>query len=128
MVSSKIGQIALDEWRRTFGLRLDMNLEMGAFQIMPDHIHGIISIRRNQFNAIENTQGSRQKPKNGFKNQSKNLGSILGGFKSTVTRQAIELNPRFNWQERFHDHIIRDEKEYQRIETYIKNNPAKWKS
>lgn len=27
----------------------------------------------------------------------------------------------------FHDHIIRDAEEYERISKYILNNPAKWK-
>jgi hypothetical protein len=31
-----------------------------------------------------------------------------------------------NWQERFHDHIIRNEAEYDRIKNYIINNPKKW--
>jgi len=32
----------------------------------------------------------------------------------------------FTWQTRFHDHIIRNNDEYQRIQQYIINNPAKW--
>ena len=31
-----------------------------------------------------------------------------------------------NWQERFHDHIIRNDEEYHRIKNYIINNPKKW--
>jgi hypothetical protein len=30
------------------------------------------------------------------------------------------------WQSRFYDHIIRDDKSFQRISDYIINNPAKW--
>lgn len=30
------------------------------------------------------------------------------------------------WQKSFHDHIIRDEKEYLMIWEYIENNPVKW--
>ncbi|MFT6021624.1 MAG: putative transposase [Saprospiraceae bacterium] len=33
----------------------------------------------------------------------------------------------FKWQERFHDHIIRNESSYTRISNYIINNPSKWK-
>jgi putative transposase len=36
------------------------------------------------------------------------------------------LQPDFEWQPLFHDHIIRTEEEYQRIAEYILNNPAKW--
>ena len=31
------------------------------------------------------------------------------------------------FQPNYHDHIIRDERSYQRILEYILNNPAKWK-
>ena len=30
------------------------------------------------------------------------------------------------WQDSYHDHIIRDETEYQRIWQYIDENPQKW--
>ena len=33
----------------------------------------------------------------------------------------------FEWQSRFHDHIIRDDLSYQRIARYIKTNPENWK-
>jgi REP element-mobilizing transposase RayT len=59
--------------------------------------------------------------------QSKNLASIIRGFKSSVTVMARKTNPKFTWQSRFHDHIIRDFDSYHRIEQYIQNNPAKWK-
>jgi len=32
----------------------------------------------------------------------------------------------FGWQSRFHDHIIRNDAEYQRINDYIENNPKNW--
>jgi len=32
----------------------------------------------------------------------------------------------FGWQPRFHDHIIHDDSEYERISQYIKDNPSKW--
>jgi hypothetical protein len=32
----------------------------------------------------------------------------------------------FAWQSRFHDHIIRNAEEHQRIATYIRDNPRKW--
>lgn len=47
-------------------------------------------------------------------------------YKSAVTKHANRMNLRNGWQTRFHDHIIRDDAEYQRISNYIINNPAKW--
>lgn len=47
---SRLGLIANSEWFNTPKIRLDMNIKLGAFVVMPDHIHGIIEIGKNQFN------------------------------------------------------------------------------
>ena len=64
-----------------------------------------------------------------FRNQGKHtLSSIIGSYKSVVTKHAHRVHADFEWQERFHDHIIRDRDEYFRIVTYIENNVANWKN
>ena len=100
---------------------------------MPNHFHAIIIIGRNKYNMHA---GSKQKfdamgneneqGKNRFGPQSKNLASIVRGFKSGVTKQARLVLPGFEWQSRYHDHIIRDHQEYRVIENYIRNNPENW--
>jgi len=65
-------------------------------------------------------------PKNRFGPQSKNLASIIRGFKIGVTTHARKINSEFAWQRLYHDHIIRDEQSFKRIQTYIYENPAKW--
>ena len=50
------------------------------------------------------------------------IGNIVRGFKSGVSRQiGFSL-----WQRSYHDHVIRNETDYQRIWQYIDENPAKW--
>lgn len=65
-------------------------------------------------------------PKNKFGPQSKNLASIIRGFKIGVTKNARLINPNFAWQARYHDHIIRNQESHQRISNYIVNNPRNW--
>lgn len=65
---------------------------------------------------------------NKFGPQYKNLSSVLRGFKSAVTTFARKNHLEFDWQERFYDHIIRDEDSYQRIKNYILNNQSNWKT
>jgi hypothetical protein len=64
---------------------------------------------------------------NRFGPQSKNLASIVRGYKVGVSKFARHTNTLFQWQTRYHDRIIRDAGEYMRISNYIRNNPAKWK-
>jgi putative transposase len=62
-----------------------------------------------------------------FQNQGKNtLSSIIGSYKSAVTKHANRLGIPFGWQSRFYDHIIREDAEFLRIADYIENNVANW--
>jgi len=64
---------------------------------------------------------------NHFGPQSKNLASIVRGFKIGVTMAAKSMEVEFGWQTRYHDHIIRDEQSFVKIRNYIKTNVLRWK-
>lgn len=57
------------------------------------------------------------------------LSVMVRSFKSICTRTINEFFPAagFQWQPRFHDHIIRNDIELERIRWYIRNNPRNWK-
>ncbi|MEQ8582643.1 MAG: transposase [Marinoscillum sp.] len=114
-------------------------VQLGAFVVMPNHIHGIIiidkpgvlnqeSVETQNFASLpQRTSRQFQTPSlNKFGPQSQNLASIVRGYKIGVTKNSKIINPDFKWQSRYHDHIIRDDAEYQRINDYIENNPANW--
>ena len=94
-------------------------VELDVFTVMPNHVHGILKLDRVFAN---------QTPQEGniFGPQSKNLGSIMRGYKIGVTNFAKEHNILFKWLPRFHDHIIRNEEEYLKIRNYIITNPQRW--
>lgn len=91
----------------------------------PETRHCLVSTddRTNAINANDpKTPGEIR-----FRNQGKHtLSSIIGSYKSVVTKHAHRVHDDFEWQERFHDHIIRDRDEYYRIAAYIENNVANW--
>ena len=130
MLLSEIGVITKSEWLKTPKLRHDMNLRLNEFIVMPNHFHGIICIDGNQYNRRSRDAmhcvSTNLSYKNKFGVQSKNLASIIRGFKIAVTTYARKHNIDFKWQSRFHDRIIRNEYEYQHIANYIINNPANW--
>jgi len=124
---STIGESANREWLKTFELRADMNLEMGEYIIMPDHFHAIITIGHNPYNVGTKSGTAMHRGPNCFGPQSKNLASILRGFKSAVTTTARKNGDKsFSWQSLYHDKIIRDERAFRTISRYIINNPMKW--
>lgn len=51
---------------------------------------------------------------------------MVRGFKVGVTTEARRRGIPFDWQTRFHDHIIRNQREYDTITDYVVNNPALW--
>jgi len=139
---SEIGEIARIEWINSPVIRRDMNLTMDTFVIMPNHVHGIITIGYNQYNSFVDIAGDgrilmHQNPtittaqkgyKNEYGSQSKNLASIIRGFKSSVTMQARRIDPDFTWQAKYHDVIIRDDLSFDRIKKYIESNVRNWES
>ncbi|HEY5408726.1 MAG TPA: hypothetical protein VIJ92_16645 [Ginsengibacter sp.] len=131
MALNELGLIVNSEWENTPEIRPDMNLELGEFITMPNHFHAIIMIGENifntQFDVTRRDAMHGVSTTNKFGPQSKNLGSIMRGFKSAVTTASKKLNIEFGWQARFHDHIIRNHDELIRISNYIKTNPQNWK-
>ena len=106
-------------------------VQVGVFQIMPNHIHGIVSIRpsaksvgtRHAVSLQKNSGGKFGKPEHG------SLSTIIRSFKSAVTKQVHELElsvERTIWQSRFHDHIIRDDVDHFFVQQYIELNPLFW--
>jgi putative transposase len=112
------------------------------FQVMPNHIHGILvfdktdqqleqenvdMLHRNDLNQnAENPSNpffSEISPKKG------SLGVILRSYKSICSKIIHQAFPKsaFDWQIKFHDHIIRNQKSFDIISNYIVENPLRWK-
>jgi REP element-mobilizing transposase RayT len=87
-----------------------------TFIVMPNHVHALL------FLGIDPSAASVL------------LGDVVSRFKSlTTTRYTAGVKtagwPRFDlrlWQRNFHDHIIRSDREIERIREYIEGNPARW--
>jgi REP element-mobilizing transposase RayT len=63
---------------------------------------------------------------NKFGPQSKNLASIVRGYKIGITKFAKSIPVRFAWQPRYYDHIIRNSATFDKIDNYITKNPLNW--
>jgi REP element-mobilizing transposase RayT len=128
MVFSPLGQSAEDCWNEIpahFPF-----VELGAHQIMPNHVHGVVVIAKTADADVEtqNIASLPPEPRNRFGPQSQNLASIIRGYKIGVTKFARANNILFAWQARYHDHVIRNDGEWERITKYIIANPMNWKN
>ena len=110
--------------------------EIPIYVIMPDHVHLITKIRKTDAmntNTNTNTDAINRVPTGGItgkKNPMLNatLGTVVRGLKARVTQFARQNNIPFKWQPRYHDRIIRNRDEMNKIAKYIELNPAKWES
>ncbi len=111
-------------------------IKINKYCVMPNHIHGILNINdlfssvgthhdaflQNNNNLIKNKIDFSQ-----LANKSTQTISLaIKLFKSSVKQYCNKNNLNFFWQSRFHDRIIRNEREYFAIKRYIQDNPKNW--
>jgi putative transposase len=94
-----------------------------TFQLMPDHLHGIIVIEK----RVEELPKRLQYQVNQFGPQEKKPASIIRAFKGAVKKHATDQRIPFHWRARYNDRVIRNFEEYLRIDKYIKDNVKNWK-
>ena len=107
-VQNQIIHTWITETQNKFDVKID------KYIIMPNHLHLIVQITERHIG--------------------RSLPSVMRFFKTMTTNAYIRevknkaVKP-FNkklWQKSYHDHIIRNEADYQKIWNYIDTNPAKW--
>lgn len=129
IILNEYGQIAKKEWVRTEKLR--DNVRLDEYVVMPNHIHGIIIITYQNNSKGVLQYALADELENKFRSPSNNVGAIVRGYKSTVTKQINELNNQPGdkvWQRNYYDHIIRSKNELNKIRTYIRENPRNWEN
>jgi len=112
MQCNALGQLVEQCWREI--PEHYPQVKLGAFQVMPDHFHGLVQLARGN---------------------SKPLGEIMNMFKGAVTRQWRRVAPvasRYSgkepaciWQPNYYDVICFEEQELAIKEAYIKANPQR---
>lgn len=123
MILNAAGEMVQEQWL-ALPKRFPM-IELGAFVVMSNHGHGNIIINENVNRAV----GAGLVP-----TRAPTLGDIVGAFKSITTVEYIRGVkkmgwPRFEkrlWQRNYYEHIIRDQKDWERIHLYIEANPSRW--
>jgi putative transposase len=150
MILNELGTIAYNEWIKL--VERFTSFELDVFQIMPNHMHGIILLndvagadtlaQLGQPQGLAPTDavaengsitdcddigtGASPAPTNAT------IGEIIGAYKSLVFNGCLKIYKSKNdlmgklWQRNYYEHIIRNAKSYENISNYIINNPAKW--
>ena len=102
------------------------HVELEEFVVMPNHIHGIITLRDTGQDIATCRTRAGYKP---APTRQHSLSEIIRGFKTFSGRKINQLRNSTGqsvWQRNFCEHAIRDEKTLAAVREYIVNNPAKW--
>ena len=133
MKSNDLGEIVADTW--LWLAQQYPYVELDAWCIMPNHLHGIITImdndRTNTSKNPESRRGSSRTAQLQNVQRRKPLGSIIGAFKTVSTKQINQkrgVSGGAIWQRNFYEHIIRNDKNLNIIRKYVHENPSRWES
>ena len=147
---NSVGVLAEEYWIEI--LKQFPYVELDNFQIMPNHMHGILIIDKSIVTAaavetrfiasnLNDSDSSETRliasvpPEKdgigGFAGENNpmlvdNISRIIRWYKGRCTFEMRKKNPNFVWHPRFHDHIIRNSESFERIQNYIEENPARW--
>lgn len=107
--------------------------EIPLFVVMPDHIHAIVTIDGDCRDGVHTVSTGNRWKSDIVDNQMQTIAKckgmlsvVVGGLKRAITHYANENNIPFAWQTRFHDRIIRNQAELDRISDYIEKNVVNW--
>jgi putative transposase len=115
-----LGKIAYEEWYK-LPIRY-AHIALHEFQIMPNHLHGIVEILNHEESATKLPD----------------LSDMMGAYKSLVANECLKLHksihagkqyvPLFGklWSRGYFDRILWDKPSYKSVSRYIRNNAKKW--
>ncbi len=114
---SETGKLVDSQMRDMSYLYEDKWIE--KYVIMPNHVHMMV--------VVERKDGSPRVLDGTSRTPSPTTNAAIPSFVSTLKRYINKNCGVGLWQRSYHDHIIRNEAEYQKIWQYIEENPARWK-
>jgi len=125
------GQVVSEQWLRSALVRGE--IELDAFIVMPNHIHGIVIICAQPMGVGAHGRapqhGRAPLPSSSPYRPPRSLGSLVAGFKSAATKRINQIRGTLGvpvWQRNYYERVIRNDEELSRIRQYIADNPAHW--
>ncbi len=138
MILSPLGNLIENEW---YDLQNRFqNISLDEFVIMPNHIHGIIIIKKAESNieskGSTNIQSAENEESITKEQKTTTLGEVIGSFKSLVYSKHLKASQLINpdiivgklWQRNYFERIIWNNEDLDIIRKYIRHNPENWEN
>ena len=98
------------------------HVELDAFVVMPNHIHGVLLFGEAEDTGQPGPAGEPARAGNPPRaGHARPLHVVVGSFKSAVSRR---LGPV--WQRSYWERVVRTPEESDQIRDYIEDNPLRW--
>ena len=97
------------------------NVELDAFVVMPNHVHGIIMMSVGAIHELPLCQQTSRRRML--------LPKAIGYIKMNTAKQINQLRDAHGvpvWQRNYYEHVIRNEESLNSIRQYIAENPQRW--
>lgn len=133
MKLSKFGLVAKQQWDKL--PKRFPNIELGAYMIMPNHVHGIILITAGRGTAgnpndLDSGPSRRAPTRERFQKPVKgSIPTIVRSYKSAVSYRINLMHGTDGvpvWQRNYYEHVTRNDKDLQNKTDYINANPFLW--
>ena len=95
-----------------------LHATIDRYVIMPNHVHLIVVIAESDV-----LRAIRESPLQGRSIVSKAVGYIKMNASKAIRQQYGDVTV---WQRGYHDHVIRNQDDYEMIAKYIHENPLRW--
>ena len=108
------GKMVLETWRELPTVFPGLHIDEST--LMPNHLHGIVIL-------------SSDRERSGY-----TLGDVVGRFKTftshryrqgVIGRGFLPYRGRL-WQRDYYEHVIRDDRDLDRVRKYVVENPCRW--
>jgi putative transposase len=121
------GRIVEESWR---GLPCHFsNIRLAAHVVMPNHLHGIVSIHDRVCQASADALVSSMVIRKSGALAPGSIPTIIRSFKSAVTKMArvmLRKSAFQVWQRGYYERIIRNQDDFEDTCRYIRLNPTRW--
>jgi REP element-mobilizing transposase RayT len=144
MILNQYGEIAHRKWEQL--PQHWPHIKLGAFQIMPNHLHGIIILERPATEDAVGMETQLSKACDPAHEDARfsqiqwatrpTLGQIVGAYKSLVANECLKWQKENQpdlwleqvWQRGFHEKVISTTEALDNISRYILRNPQDWQN
>ena len=95
------------------------HVELDDFVVMPNHLHGILSLERATHASLLRNRGPR----------AGSVGAVVGSFKSAAAKKINAIHRTASgrvWQRNYVERVVRNDEELRAYRQYIADNPLRW--